>query len=184
MKFQEIAELEIPAAGEKLFYELYESAFPIVARFVGKMNGSFEDAKDIFQESIIIYYEKLSSNKLTITAAPEAYVLGIAKHLWIKKHKRDQKKISLDAMESHIQIPADFFPSMNEERILQILELTGKKCLDLLRAFYYQRKPVKEIMNFLGYRNEHSATVQKYKCLERVRNTVKEKQLTYEDFFE
>jgi hypothetical protein len=36
----------------------------------------------------------------------------------------------------------------------------------------------------MGFANEHSASAQKYKCLEKVREIVKQKSLTYEDFVE
>ncbi len=86
--------------------------------------------------------------------------------------------------ENGIAVPDDFYPTIQAKRLLRVLELSGKKCMDLLRAFYYQRLPLKKLVSALGYANEHSASVQKYKCLEKIRNTVKEKSLTYEDFTE
>ncbi|MBT1705532.1 RNA polymerase sigma factor [Chryseosolibacter indicus] len=182
--FKTASESTIKINREKLFYELYESSFPAVARFVRKMNGNFDDAKDIFQEALVVYYEKSSIEGFVISASHEAYILGIAKHLWIRKFRKDQHVVTFSVSESEIVIPDTHNTTMNEERLLHLLEETGKKCLDLLVSFYHDNKSIKEIMNFLGYRNEHTATVQKYKCLERVRDTVKEKQLTYEDFFE
>ena len=70
------------------------------------------------------------------------------------------------------------------QRLLQFLEKAGQKCLDLLRAFYYQKTPVKQLAETLGYANEHSASVQKYKCLEKVRHSIQQKSLRYEDFHE
>jgi len=43
---------------EELFIEAYEIAFPKVASFVKKLGGTFEEAKDIFQGALVIYYEK------------------------------------------------------------------------------------------------------------------------------
>lgn len=184
MLMVEISESKIETERERLFYELYQSSFPAVARFVRKMNGNFDDARDIFQESLIIYYEKSLVRNLHISSTPEAYILGIAKHLWIRKYTSDKHLVSFNSAESAIAIPEKYAPTMNEERLLQVLERTGKKCLDLLLAFYHRSTSMKEMVSTLGYKNEHTATVQKYKCLERVRDTVKEKQLAYEDFFE
>ena len=185
----EVLALSVPTSSpkvlrEKLFEELYEMAFPAVASFVGQMNGSFQDAKDIFQDALVIYYEKLADPDFMIQGLPERYILGIAKHLWIRKFKGDSKRISLNTLEATISIPVDFFPTLQSKKILQFLEHTGKKCLDLLRGFYYEKLAMKDIAEKLGYSNEHSATVQKYKCLEKIRETIKEKSITYEDFFE
>lgn len=169
---------------KKSFEELYEQVFPSVAKFVSQHGGTFQDAKDIFHDALIIFYEKSLENDLYIEVASEkAYIVGIAKHLWFKKFKEVNKKTELTDKE--IVIPADGDdPSPAEMRILNLLERAGKKCLDLLTAFYYEKSSLKEITKSFGYRNVHSATVQKFKCLEKVKFTIKEKSLRYEDFME
>lgn len=162
----------------------YEEAFPVVAKFVRDMGGNLDDAKDIFQDAMVIYLEIKSEQPDKIQTSDKAYISGIAKHLWIRKYNGIRSLISFSQFETEIVIPEDFFPTVNNKRLLRFLELAGKKCLDLLRAFYYQKKPGKSVAEDLGYSSEHSASVQKYKCLEKVRNTIKEKSLNYEDFIE
>ena len=169
---------------EKFFEEMYESAFPAVAAFVNEMRGSYQDAKDIFQDALIIYFEKLSEDRLTVNVTPERYILGIAKHLWLRKFKDDRKKLPLDNFEMALYIPEDFYPNVSSSRVLQFLEAAGNKCLDLLRAFYFEKIPLKSIASRFGYGSEHSAAVQKYKCLEKIRESINERSITYEDFFE
>ncbi len=183
MEIVENKEIEIFTT-EMVFEQLYETAFPVVAKFISKMNGSFQDARDIFQDALVIYYERSNNPGTHIRTTPEAYILGIAKNLWIRKFNRNRKHISLDSFEASITIPEDFFPSLKSKLILQFLETTGKKCMDLLHGFYYDNLTIREIREVFGYRNEHSATVQKYKCLEKVRDTIKEKSRIYEDFID
>jgi hypothetical protein len=83
-----------------------------------------------------------------------------------------------------MSLPDHDEPGVNSKRLLHILETTGLKCMNLLRSFYFEKTPVKEITRELGYRNEHSATVQKYKCLEKIRETVKSNSISYEDFLD
>ena len=167
---------------EKLFIRLYESAFVHVARFVSKHNGSLQDAKDIFQDALVVFYEKQAAGKVHIHVAEEAYLLGIAKHLWIRKFNREKSTVSLDDTEQAITIPDDFYKPVEENRLMKFLERAGKKCMDLLKAVYYDKAPMKMIKSTFGFSSEHSATVQKYKCLEKVRDMVKSKSLSYEDF--
>jgi hypothetical protein len=54
----------------------------------------------------------------------------------------------------------------------------------LLKSFYYDKMPMSDIGRSFGFSGERSATVQKFKCLEKVRDTVKSKALQYEDFVE
>lgn len=169
---------------ERSFEQLYERAFPRVAHFVSNMNGTFDDAKDIFHDALVIFFEKTSSDKDFLTLSDEAYLSGIAKHLWIRKFKHDRHRISLDETEVAISLPDDSHEHPDAGRLLQFLEKAGKRCMDLLRAVYYQKLPVKDVSKKLGYQNEHSTSVQKYKCLEKIRDTIKEKAMNYEDFLE
>ncbi len=54
--------------------------------------------------------------------------------------------------------------------------------MDMLQAFYYDKLNMREIAERFNLSGERSATVQKHKCLEKVREKVKEKSMTYEDF--
>jgi RNA polymerase sigma factor (sigma-70 family) len=172
------------AERDKLFETLYLTAFPVVARFVRKMNGSLDDASDLFQDALVIYCEKISDTNFSIHISPEAYILGITKHLWMRKYKQDQKKVSLDSMEASITIPNDYYPDVNHQQLLKLVATTGKKCMDLLHAFYYEKISMKALAGRFGFVTERSATVQKYKCIEKIRDTVKEKSIAYEDFIE
>ncbi|MEJ7645693.1 MAG: hypothetical protein WKF87_13955 [Chryseolinea sp.] len=164
--------------------ELYLTSFPIVARFVSKLNGTMEDAKDIFQDALIIYLERSHRHDLLDVDFPQKYILGIAKHLWMRKFKDSRRYIRFDNFESSLIIPLDFYPAVKTEKLLAFLQTTGEKCLDLLRDFYYQQCTMKQIVVKYNYGSERSATVQKFKCLEKIRETVKLKYHTYEDFFE
>ena len=113
--------------------------------------------------------------------SPERYLIGIAKHLWIRKFNDDHKKVGLDEMEKTISIPEDYYES-GENRLTSLLELTGRKCLQLLRAFYYDSLPLEQIKTAFGFSSAHSASAQKFKCIEKMRNIIQEKSMGYEDF--
>jgi DNA-directed RNA polymerase specialized sigma24 family protein len=170
-----------PKAREQFFMELYEETFPKVAKFVAHREGSFQDAKDIFQDALVIFYEKLVNEKLDVQMAHEFYIVGIAKHVWLRKFKEDHNKVGLDEMEKAITIPEDYF-EISETRLTRLLELAGRKCMNLLHAFYYDNLPLNKIMEAFGFSNVHSASVQKFKCIEKMRNTIQEKSMGYEDF--
>ena len=180
-----IASISSAEAREQLFIDLYQRAFPAVARFVSRHGGTLEEAQDIFQDTLVIYYEQ------TVAKTPEAprshheaaYLLGIARHAWFKKYRQRVSEIPLENAEvlpGHSEVPE--LPS--NRKLLRFLTVAGKKCMDLLRAFYYDQRSLHEIADAFGYSGVRSATVQKYKCLEKVRTTVKEKSLCYDDFLE
>jgi DNA-directed RNA polymerase specialized sigma24 family protein len=170
------------AETEKLIIKLYKSAFPLVAKYVSKMGGGLDEAKDIFQDALVIYYEKAVAGNLELQKAEDkAYLLGIAKHLWLKKFRDDKNNFPLTD-DLDLEDEPEIIISTN--KVLHYLETAGKKCMEILSAFYYHKLPMKDIAGLLGYGGERSVTVQKYKCLEKVRETVKQNALAYEDFVE
>jgi DNA-directed RNA polymerase specialized sigma24 family protein len=166
---------------EQLFMALYKKAFPAVARYVSKMGGSFEQAKDIFQDALLIYYEKELSNGVAIQSSQKAYLLGIAKHLWLKTYHANADHVPLDGIDLKADNEVTNYAS---DKLMRYLETAGQKCMEILRAFYYDKLPVTHIADVFGYSGVRSATVQKYKCLEKVRDTINQKALHYEDFLE
>lgn len=162
---------------EAFFEELYESAFPRVARLVKRRGGDLQEARDIFQEAVICFYEKSISGNLDIRTSPAVYVTGIARHLWLHRCRETQRKVPLERLPlSDITVNPVEEKAGPGRQLLTYLESAGRRCMDLLQAFYYHRLSMREIAEEFGYKGERSATVQKYKCLEKVRETVREKE--------
>ena len=163
---------------QKLFISLYKTAFPAVARYISRLGGSFDEAKDVFQDALIIYYEKMGAQSL-----PEkniGYLVGTSQKLWLQRYRESNRQTPLNNTE--IAIDEDQKPA--DKRLLHFLSTAGKKCMDLLKAFYYDDVPLKDLADSFGYSTVRSVTVQKHKCLEKVRETVKQKALSYADFME
>lgn len=165
---------------KQMFTQLYEDAFPKVATFIAHRGGSFEDAKDIFHDAIVVLYEKMQSKEHEIKISTEFYLVGISKHLWIRKFKDDSSKASLDDIEQLITLPEDYCDS-SEGRLTSLLALTGKRCMELLRAFYYDELSLTQVKTLLGFSTVHSVSVQKFKCIEKMRNIVHQKSIEYGD---
>jgi DNA-directed RNA polymerase specialized sigma24 family protein len=172
--------LSTVALREAFFLALYKTAFPIVARYIARMGGSFEEAQDIFQDTLVIYYEKVASSQAEIIVNEKAYLSGIAKKLWLQRYKTGSKHQPLHDFD--VEVVPDEQPAT--DKILHYLETAGKKCMELLKAYYYDRLPVSNVAALFGYSGTHSATVAKYKCLEKVRETIKQNSLNYADFIE
>lgn len=165
----------------QLFTRLYQSVFPAVARYIARRGGSLDEAKDVFQDAVVIWYEKTA----TAGCQPQndkAYLMGIAKHLWIKSYQANQRYVPLDELNQPQLVTEPAAHQPLSAMLLSYLESAGQKCMDLLKSFYYDKQSMGEIADTFGFSGERSATVQKFKCLEKVRDTVKSKSLTYEDF--
>ncbi|RBL93502.1 RNA polymerase sigma factor [Chitinophaga flava] len=161
------------------FEAIYKDSLPRVARMVHQMGGHPDMAKDIFHDAVIIWMEKKQASSHTITS-DTAYIQGIARILCIRRLKDGHHYLSIDADDDHYAVPADFYetPAVRKP-VIDYLKSAGRKCLQLLQAFYYDKLSMAEIASSLQYKTQHVATVQKYKCLEKIREQVK--QVDYEE---
>lgn len=169
---------------EELFTGYYLSAFPAVASFIKSSGGTLDEARDVFQDAIIALHEKrLKADWEEEIQDDTAYLIGIARNMWYKRLNRESKasKVTLNTLDSNL---ADATEMRVSEHIYDYLEKVGKKCMELLKGYYYDRLSMKDIAGKFGFSGERSATVQKHKCLQKVRNEIQTRSLKKEDFYE
>ena len=100
----------------------------------------------------------------------------------MRKFKKDIRSVELNDQLSDLAIQPG--PTVNDTKLLDLLERAGQKCMDLLSAFYGEKASLGKISKIWNFSSNHSAAVQKYKCIEKIRDVIKTKALSYEDFFE
>jgi RNA polymerase sigma factor (sigma-70 family) len=166
---------------EKYLTEIYAQTYPVVLHYVKQHSGTPEDAQDILQEAIIVFYEKVVGEQIQLSASVSTYIMGICKNKWrqeLDKRRRQEKQLSADLNQAWEEPTLE--PENRALNLLHFVAQLGKKCQDILVAFYYFGQPMPRIAAQHQYRNVHTATVQKFKCLERLRNSLAN--LTIRDF--
>jgi|UPI000591AABE RNA polymerase sigma factor (sigma-70 family) len=168
---------------EEAFRQLYDCCYPQVLRLVKLHGGQAAEARDVFHDALIILYEKHLSGQLDFSGSPTAYLVGIAKHLWRRQSGKRGRQIPFSHFERGLEayaVPIADQPEKPRLRLFKFLTVAGRRCLDILQAFYYQQTPLPKIAEEFGFSNTRSATVQKHKCLKKIQTAIQEKQLDYE----
>ena len=158
----------------KAIETIYKENYKMVQTLVTNNNGTPEDAKDIFQESMIVLYEKVISGSFELNCQIKTYVYSVCRRLWLKRLNQLQRVspevesieeiVAVeDELELHEQRNADFH--LMEKAMLGL----GEPCKSLLEAYYLQKKNMLEIAGSFGYTNADNAKNQKYKCLMRLK---------------
>lgn len=150
---------------------LYRESFPDFARLVRRMGGTLEQAKDCFHDALLIYLEREKAGKLEIHSSHKAYLLGTARICWLRTLKNEPTIPLPEGLETPDQ--PESHEEERENTLLKSLQKSGRKCLELLKAFYYDHCSMQDIAEKFGFNGKRSATVQKYKCLEKVREEIK-----------
>jgi len=153
---------------------LYKKYYTSVQHLVIANNGTEQDAKDIYQETIIIVYEKFRYGNTILSCSLKTFIYSIARNLWLKKLNGVQKKsISIDENESFLDLSDDMSQAQNNEhlysQIEQAMETLGEPCRSLIEDFYLKGLNISGITEKYAYNNSDTAKTQKYKCLMRLK---------------
>lgn len=153
---------------------IYEEHFNLIQALIINNNGSSDDAKDIFQEAIIVLYEKLKSGGFELNCQIKTFLYSVARRLWLKRLQQQNRYSSPgDNMEAVVsvedEIDAHDQRNAEYEMMEQAINHLGEPCKSLLEAYYLQKKNMQEIAAGFGYTNADNAKNQKYKCLMRLK---------------
>ncbi|MBY0349238.1 MAG: sigma-70 family RNA polymerase sigma factor [Hydrotalea flava] len=153
---------------------IYKKNFNMVQSFILNNNGTYDDARDIFQEAMIALYEKAKSESFVLTSKINTYVYSICRRLWLKRLQQMGRFVQqIDGFEETVQVEDDL--EIHEKRNAEFaimeraLNSLGEPCKSLLEGYYLKKLDMQELAKSFGYTNADNAKNQKYKCLTRLK---------------
>jgi RNA polymerase sigma factor (sigma-70 family) len=164
----------LATSDKKSVEAIYRDNFNMIQSLVINNNGSSDDAKDIFQEAMIVLYEKARSGHFELNCQIKTFMYSVSRRLWLKRLQQQnrfaapgdsmQEVVSVDEeIEDHEQRNAEY------EMMEQAISHLGEPCRSLIEAYYLQKQNMQEIAEKFGYTNADNAKNQKYKCLVRLK---------------
>lgn len=153
---------------------IYKENYSIVQAFVINNNGSADDARDIFQEAMIVLYENAKNESFFLTCKITTYIYSICRRLWLKRLQQLNRFTSqVESLEEIVPVEEEIESHEKKNADFAIMERAlgslGEPCRSLLEAYYLQKKGMTEIAESFGYTNADNAKNQKYKCLMRLK---------------
>lgn len=156
---------------------LYKTYYPAVYHYIVRNNGNEDDAVEVYQQTIIILYEKLQEPAFVLQSQLGTFIYAVARNLWLATLKDRRRFRGQECEEERMVIGADEESQVEEivqrEREFGVMERCldelGEPCRTLLRCFYHDEMSMDQIAREMGYTNAENAKNQKYKCLQRLR---------------
>ena len=159
---------------DRALSHLYKAHYPMVSHFVLSNSGTEDEAKDIYQEAVIIFYEKVRQEHFQLSCQIKTFLYSVCRRLWLKR-LADRNRSA-----SRIEDYEDFLPGEQEDfqaeenetkfRLMsESLKQLGEPCRTLIEDFYIQNLSMQAIAEKFGYTNPENAKNQKYKCLMRLK---------------
>jgi RNA polymerase sigma factor (sigma-70 family) len=158
----------------KAIEAIYKQHFNMVQSLILNNNGYPDDARDIFQEAMIILYEKARSGTFELNSQLKTYLYSVCRRLWLKRLGQQQRfSPEVESLEETIPVEEELERHERRNRDFELMEQSlknlGEPCKSLLEAYYLEKKNMVEIAVDFGYTNADNAKNQKYKCLMRLK---------------
>ncbi|MDB5203817.1 MAG: sigma-70 family polymerase sigma factor [Ferruginibacter sp.] len=154
--------------------QIYREHYNMVKSLVINNSGTADDAADIFQEAMIVLFEKAKSPEFELHCLLKTFIYSICRRLWLKRLQQQNRFVTQsEGLEETIPVEEELETHEKKQNDFSIMENAmskiGEPCKSLLEAYYIQKKQMQEIATHFGYTNADNAKTQKYKCLVRLK---------------
>lgn len=179
MSDKEIFE-QICSGDEKALEVLYKKYYRMMTKLVISNSGTEQEAKDIYQDALVVFWQKAVSGELVLTSKISTYVYSICQNLWRKELDR-KKRLSNEEKDGVEYVDID---SKEKARIIrECIEQLGDTCKNVLMFYYFDGLSMQDIADKLGFANTNTAKTKKYKCKKKLDELVKS-QYSESDFLD
>lgn len=156
---------------------IYKNFFQQIKVFINKNSGSDEDAQDIYQDAVLVIYQKIMNDNLTLNCSFNTYLYSVCRLLWLKQlEKRRKSQEYAEDSEEVIELDDGILKlySSNERYIIyqDHFKKLSQNCQKILEL-YMARIQLKEIANILGYKSDLYVKKRKHQCKEKLVNSIK-----------
>jgi len=159
---------------EDTLNKLYKAYYAMVLQFILNNNGDEDDAKDVYQEAIIVLYNKIKEGNFELSSKLKTYIYSVCRRIWLKKLSHNSKKAgNITDYEDVLIVEEDV--EEHEQKDLQFVKMQsaldhlGEPCKTIIQDFYIHNLSMQDICEKFGYTNTDNAKTQKYKCLQRLK---------------
>ncbi len=162
---------EAPVLGE-----IYRKFLPVLFGMLRRNGGTFEDARDVFQEALVVVFHHAARPGFQLTAPFQSYLLGISRFIWLRQLKKNARMEVTSDLEEGFDIDEDLeqkiFESEKRNLFREKFDRLGPDCRQLLQRFF-DREPLLHIAEDMGYTADYvkkKNKVCKAKLMELIQN--------------
>lgn len=172
--FDELILAEIRKNNEAALGEVYKTHYPMAVNLICSNSGTEQEAKDVYQEAVIAFYERAQQPDFALTCKIKTYLYAVCRRLWLKR-LAEKKRFTVNIPETETFEGAEeeandaFEKELRFKRMGESLQALGEPCRSIIEDFYIHDFSMEIISEKFGYTTADNAKNQKYKCLQRLK---------------
>jgi RNA polymerase sigma factor (sigma-70 family) len=162
-----------------LLAELYRDMMPSIKRLAGSVGLGTDDAKDIFQDAIVVVFEKVSQPGFKLTSQFSTYFYGICRNiLGNRLKKKSNRDVTLPddlkyREDEHAGAQSILEDAERHRLFHRAFGKLGEDCRKLLEMAF-EDVPPETIMTALNIKSNDYFRRRKYLCKEKLTQLVQD----------
>ena len=129
----------IRARDPKVLQAIYQHFFPLLRAWISRNQGSEEAARDIFQEAMVVMFEKINQPQFQLSHSFQAYLMGVGKNLWLMQLRKKATTV-LDESLAGPDLAASIADDLQRRDRYQVYRhhfaKLGDSCQQILQWFF------------------------------------------------
>ena len=165
---------------EKALDFLYKKHYRMMTKLVLSNNGTEQEAMDIYQDALLVLWQKAIRGDLVLTSKISTFLYSICLNLWRKELDRKSR------LSNEVKDGETYQTHESEEKVKIVRECInelGDTCRQILTYHYFDGMSMPDIAEKMNFANPNTAKTKKYKCKQRLDSLIKSKYTTG-DFFD
>jgi RNA polymerase sigma factor (sigma-70 family) len=152
---------------------LYKKVFPVVQKYITRRSGRKEDADDVFQDAMMIFYKQVIKNTFDSKYSIYGYLYKVSINCWINKVKKENRMELIDEMgdtksEETMEINESMISGKDENILKSVFSDIGKKCIELLTYTIYYNLLMEDIVIRMGFTSVSAVKMQQQRCKQKL----------------
>jgi RNA polymerase sigma factor (sigma-70 family) len=154
---------------ELVIRHIYNENFRKVSQLVCSNSGNPDDAADVFQESLIVIYNKIKEGKLILTASFDTYLYAVAKMVWKAEWRKKINFVSDEKANKELLADEDIQHNIVQDEkfklVWEYFEKISSDCQKVIRMFL-DGMSIDEVTNNMGYSSQQHTKNRRLRCKE------------------
>lgn len=157
---------------------MYVEYFPVILSYVSKNNGTEEDAADVFQDALVVFYQKSRKKDFVLKCAVKTYLYSVSKNTWLYRLRSRKKEVRMDGDFETIAIQNDSLDILEQSEykntVSDLMNKLGEKCREILTMVYFERLKMEEIAVRINMSSAQVVRNQKSRCMKKLKSMIEE----------
>jgi RNA polymerase sigma factor (sigma-70 family) len=157
--------------------DIYKEIYPYIESYVMHHGGTADNARDVFQDAMLIIYKKIKNEELKLHCKFSTYLYAVCKLKWIQNRKKHYFRINKLKEVAHVAESETAYNVHSHDESKALFEKHFNRlapdCQKLLRL-YFNGFTIEDIQKEMGISSIEKTSDKKYRCkkdlIKRIKN--------------